>query len=131
LSLFDPDFTIHEYQTVGSLSNNAFVNHSIKHNCLSWFTTAPIGINGQSIMQMLGMKADDISNECHSYVVAFHKYLIQKAFAENVTSLSVNEIRPAMITYWTNQPIDQARLLINSNPNLLLSPEQQKTSDMT
>lgn len=76
-SLVDPNFSVYSYHTNGSLNNNHLKDKNVKHNCLTWLTTAPIGENGQNLISLLNMQKLDIDNEVHSYIVQFYRFLLK------------------------------------------------------
>lgn len=110
LQLREPDFTVRSHLTEGELFQNQLLNPQDRHNCLTWFTTAPLGAAKNSVMNLLGMSSSDIEAEAHSYIVAFYRFLIQSACDQRV---------PGLI-FWTNDPVEQAISKIQSQNSMLL-----------
>ena len=109
LSLREPDFTLRSQLTRGSLEDNRLLNLGERHNCLSWFTTARLGTNGESVIELLRMNDTDIMNEAHSYIVAFYKFLCASPEKDRV---------PGFV-FWTQWPAAEAIDRIRIEPHWL------------
>lgn len=106
LQLTEPDFTVREHQTLGSLDDNTFCDARLRHNCLTWLTTAPLGEGCEPLWRLLGMEATALEKEAHSYIIPFHHFLVRSASIERV---------PASV-YWTTLPIAEATSRVRTNP---------------
>lgn len=105
----EPDFTVRSHATLGNLNDNRMVDPKDRHNCLTWFSTAPLGDQGYSVIKLLEMAESDIHNEAHSYIVAFYRYLVAAAPQARV---------PGMV-YWTKSSLAVAKRKILDEPNFL------------
>lgn len=101
LRLTEPNFTVLDHKTHQKIDNNQFINSDSIHNCLTWFTLAPIGLNGESICEQEKFTLSDYQAEMHSYICAFYSY-----WATNTSSH-----REPSFLLATKIPLDEARHL--------------------
>lgn len=109
LQLFEPDFTVRAHETKGTLEDNKFLDQKSIHNCLTWLTTAPLGKNNENLMTLLGMTAEDIEKETHSYIVQFYRFLLKSVPVE----------RTPMVIFWTTQKVEEVQSWIESSDDYL------------
>jgi hypothetical protein len=109
LQFREPDFTVRDHRTVGRLDANSLLDSNLRHNCLTWFTTAPIGDRATPLWKLLGMSESDLLNEAHSYIVPFHRYLAESAPAERVPG----------IVLWTSAPLAETMDRVRHDPKYL------------
>jgi hypothetical protein len=117
LQLSETDFTNLETRTRGQLNQNQFLKSDAKHNCLTWFTTAPIGEDFRSVSSLLGMDYSDFNQEAHSYIVAFYRFCLSRARSDRI----------AGIVWWTQHNEEQARRILENDPNYLLNFYSEQT----
>lgn len=109
LSLVEPDFTVRSHSTNAKLEDNRLLDRDARHNCLTWLTTAPIGDNGEQFLKLFGMKECDLFCEAHSYIVAFHEFLLHRAPKERVP----------LVALWTQDPLEVAVQRVKTDPDSL------------
>lgn len=63
------------------------------HNCATWFSTAPIGENGQTLFELLGLK---LEQSTHNRVHKWIPFLLGAAPTDRVP----------LILYWTPDPLE-------------------------
>lgn len=111
LSLREPDFTVRSHRTNAALADNRLIEAKDRHNCMTWFSTAPIGESKMRILEILKMSDADISDEAHSYIVAFCRFL---AFKE-----SAGRVEGAVL--WTSADLETAVRNVQTLPDYPMS----------
>lgn len=98
LGEFDSDGLDQPQKVKGSLLNNK-PKDGCEHNCTSWFSTAPIGENGERLSELVGAEigSPHIRGEVFNSPFKWPGWLIGGA----------SKARTPFIVIWVNRPVDQ------------------------